>query len=139
MFWFLAACAWVSDKDLEERLDSDNDGVLVGEDCNDLDAEILGPKTWYKDVDEDGFGDDEIVIACEVPEGSWSLEGGDCDDTQDIVSPATPEICDGQDNDCDGLIDDDDEDVDTATGIRFFLDADEDGYGSFFDAMDDIS
>ena len=37
----------------------------------------------------------------------------DCDDTQGAVYPGASEICDGLDNDCNGVIDDDAEDLTT--------------------------
>ena len=38
-------------------------------------------------------------------------------------------VCDEKDNDCDGLIDGEDEDVDVATGQMFYVDSDRDGFG----------
>ncbi|PSR13661.1 MAG: hypothetical protein C7N36_07150, partial [Bacteroidetes bacterium] len=35
----------------------------------------------------------------------YSYCDGDCDDTNASISPGSPEICDGLDNDCDGLVD----------------------------------
>ena len=34
------------------------------------------------------------------------LAGGDCNDSNDEVAPTLPELCDGYDNDCDGLVGD---------------------------------
>ncbi len=72
----------------------------IDNNCNGLiDEEIT--KTWYQDVDGDGFaGYIEAVVSCEPqPEGA-SLEPNDCDDTRTDVYPDAPEVCDGVDNDC---------------------------------------
>ncbi len=51
---------------------------------------------------------------------------GDCHITDATVYPGAPEICDGQDNDCDGVVDMDDADVVVET---WYTDADGDGDG----------
>ena len=48
--------------------------------------------------------------------------GGDCDDEDAEINPDANELCDGEDNDCDGETDED------VVGV-FYRDRDEDGYG----------
>ena len=50
--------------------------------------------------------------------------GDDCDDANPQSSPASYEICDGTDNDCDGTVDNDPLDA-----TDWYADADGDGYG----------
>ena len=52
----------------------------------------------------------------------------DCNDHSETIHPAAEEICDYIDNDCDGLIDDED-DVGPSAHGKVFLDFDEDGFG----------
>ena len=97
--------------------DEDCDGQVDEEDAVDA-------PTWVADEDGDGYGaDGETVVACEGPSG-WVEEAGDCDDAQAEIHPDAPERCDGVDEDCDGLVDE--EAMDAAT---WYPDADGDGYG----------
>ncbi len=53
----------------------------------------------------------------------WS-EGEDCDDSRDDIWPGAEELCDGEDQDCDEVIDEEAVDL-----LVMYRDADEDGYG----------
>jgi hypothetical protein len=60
--------------------------------------------------------DEEEQTTCAVSDGdedddgdvSDYYDGGDCDDNDPLNFGGNPEVCDGQDNDCDGAVDDDD-------------------------------
>ena len=55
------------------------------------------------------------------------LGGEDCDDTDPEIGPEADEICDGIDNDCDGLVDAEDSSI--VDAIEGHPDLDGDGYG----------
>ena len=64
-------------------------------------------------TDLDGnIGRDSLVVNIDDPlarddDGDGYTEyGGDCDDTDDTLSPAEVDICDAIDNDCDGMLND---------------------------------
>lgn len=78
-------------------------------------------KVWFRDHDNDGFGDTEVTVnQCGKPVGYVSV-GGDCHDDDNTIYPGATEICDGKDNDCDGATD---EGVITV----WYKDSDNDGY-----------
>ncbi len=125
---------------LVER-DADGDGhdaiACGGDDCDDDDAnrypgnpEIcdLGHDedcslTTVGELDRDGDGAFDLMCC---NEGNC---GGDCDDTTIARSPTQPELCDGLDNDCDGDIDEERNEVD------WYPDADGDGFGAMDGAI----
>jgi hypothetical protein len=77
---------------------------------------------WYRDVDGDGFGAaSSVLFACTLPTGYIAADG-DCDDARADVNPLVAEVCDGEDEDCDGIVDD-------GVATEFFFDADADGHG----------
>lgn len=93
----------------------------IDDDCDELTDEDLALSTYYLDGDTDGFGGEDTVDACGEVEGA-SLLSGDCNDEDPTVFPGATEICDGQDSDCDSLIDEDG----TTT---YYVDSDGDGFG----------
>ena len=65
---------------------------------------VMEGQTYYPDSDNDGFGSmDNSIIACEVLQG-YSLNTGDCDDTNPAVYPGAPGTAEGIDNNCDGSV-----------------------------------
>ena len=118
--------------ELENQIDNDGDGYTEDAgDCDDSDSEINPAANevcdnidnncnaeidegvtnpYYQDVDGDGFGLNGIdpVMTCSPPDGYVS-NNQDCDDFDSAVYPGAPELSDGIDNDCDGQIDEQNE------------------------------
>ena len=97
----------------------------IDNDCNgSVDESAVDATTWYADTDGDGYGDRSVSTrACDAPVGSVAVSG-DCADTDAARNPGAAEVCDGVDQDCDGVVDDNATDASTWYG-----DDDGDGYG----------
>ncbi len=86
--------------------------------------------TWFADADGDGFGSDSDTIdACSAEDG-YVETGGDCDDTNEAMSPGLDEVCDGLDNNCDTF-------ADEGLGQTFYADSDGDGHGDPASTVED--
>ncbi len=90
----------------------------IDNDCDGAIDELLTRAFWLDD-DLDGFGTAQSELACGARPG-LAEEGGDCDDSNPQVHPAAEELCNGIDDDCDGL---------KLTQSTWYEDADGDGYG----------
>lgn len=111
----------------------------AAEQCNQLDDDCDGSVDdnvatflLYPDLDGDGYGDGSVPALnpppCLILEG-YAPNETDCNDSVPSIHPAGAEKCDGLDNDCDGLLD---EDVKTT----FYLDEDGDGAGGHSGQVD---
>ena len=96
------------------------------DDCNgQVDgADALDAEQFFGDTDGDNFGDpDSPQLSCQIEEG-LSANSNDCDDTLAEVYPGATEVCNTLDDNCDGQVDLDVEDLPV-----WYLDGDGDGYG----------
>jgi hypothetical protein len=87
------------------------------------------------DADDDGYSTGPAVLSCSSPGPGYKNSGiiafEDCDDnpkTGGRVNKGAQEICNGVDDDCDGLVDNDDPSVVGKT--NWYMDADDDGYST---------
>ncbi len=104
--------------------DNDCDGSVDEDDADDA-------STWYADLDGDGFGNQaDSAAACTQPKG-YVADDSDCDDGDGAVNPGAGELCNGYDDDCDGVVDED-EASDAAT---WYHDGDGDSYGDAGDSQ----
>ena len=112
---------WVSVAALCACRDGGESGLDSGASCGDV------LTVWYADMDQDGFGDPATARqTCEAPSGHVP-DGTDCDDTDPAIFPSAEELCNEQDDDCDGAVDDD-------LTRSWYADADADGWGRDQDA-----
>ena len=67
----------------------------VDQDCNGGIDDGLPFETWYPDLDNDGFGDENAdpFVACDVPPDAALDENSDCDDTRPEVRPDQDDPC----------------------------------------------
>ncbi len=107
----------------EERcnfMDDNCDGLT-----DDDDPALVGRYSLYPDADGDFYGEEGSVPiqACTVWTGYW-ITDDDCDDSSSSFHPGAADRCDGLDQDCSGVADDN-----SLYYRSFFLDSDGDGYG----------
>ncbi len=107
--------------------DDNCDGSLV------VGADADVPR-WYIDRDGDGYGsEDQSIQQCEGLPG-YAPRAGDCDDRDADRRPTAWERCNDVDDDCDGLLDQ--EDPDSVVDRVWYLDGDGDGWGRADDSLE---
>ena len=132
---FLAGCGGITPYVTPDDCDSADTGCAAetttlppgaaAEDCTDgVDNDLDGLVDCLDDsCDEECDADNDGHL-------SEEMGGNDCDDTNPAAYPGAQEVCDDVDNDCDGYIDDDDDDVNLSDAPTWYLDSDGDGYGN---------
>jgi hypothetical protein len=84
---------------------------FVDNDCDAIVDEMVSDMLW-PDADGDGFGDGSASPTTGCAGGGYAAQGGDCDDADPHINPSSPEVCNGYDDDCNGLLDGPLEDMD---------------------------
>jgi hypothetical protein len=88
------------------------------------------PKVYFQDVDGDGDGNEKVSrVFCRAPtvfpgKPVYVLSGRDCDDTRADIYFGAPELCNGKDDNCDRVIDEN-----LPNPQNFYRDEDGDGVG----------
>ena len=83
-----------------DLIDNDCDG-----DIDDADSSVVGSTTYYADLDGDTYGDPTNALTACVAPSSYVSDDTDCDDGARSINPAATELCNGVDDDCDGVSD----------------------------------
>ncbi|MCK6528021.1 putative metal-binding motif-containing protein, partial [Myxococcota bacterium] len=85
----------------------------IDDDCDDVPDDGLVFVDYYPDADNDGHGGyGTPVAACDGAPGGYVAVADDCDDTNPDVHPGAVDVCNGIDDDCDDLVDEEDVDAD---------------------------
>lgn len=91
-------------------------------------TEIIGGSIFIYDNSDNCESVSIISNLCDDMDGDgFTVAEGDCDDTNSLVYPGSIEICDGIDNNCNGLIDGDDPNL--VGQAIWYADTDNDGLG----------
>jgi gliding motility-associated-like protein len=110
---FILACSLPVNYVLDTQDCDDNNSNVspVGtEVCNGIDDNCTGQidegvtHWYYADLDNDGYGGNDSIQACTLPDG-YVTDTLDCNDNEPLMYPGGIEGLNGVDDNCDGLID----------------------------------
>jgi len=93
----------------------------IDQDCNGSD--LACPKTWFRDFDNDGFGNSNVFTVSTIQPSGYVANNTDCNDFDELINPGADENCNMKDDNCNSYIDE---------GIprnAYYLDIDGDGFG----------
>ena len=107
-----------ADETCADDIDNNCDGVVN-------EGTAVDALLWYQDADQDTYGDpNQTMYSCEQPAG-YTDDSTDCNDYNNLQYPGAAEYCNGADDDCDNLIDED-----SPVGSNtYYQDLDLDGFG----------
>jgi hypothetical protein len=91
--------------------------------CDDQDNNCSGTIDEGCDDDNDNYCNAKLVVV--GGPSTCTAGGGDCNDTDSAVNPATTEVCDGKDNNCNKIIDE----AGAKGCTQWYYDGDQDGFG----------
>lgn len=129
----ISGCEYPTDSPTHGAVDADGDGYVSaetgGEDCDDTDAAVHPGVTdscdgfdtdcdgvvdsdappWWIDRDGDSWGDvsSTPIYSCTSPGDSYIERAADCNDHNVTINPGEAEKCDGIDQNCNGVVDED--------------------------------
>ncbi len=77
----------------------------IDENCDGAIDNGFGATTYYADSDSDGYGAEIGISFCSDPGSGYLANNTDCDDANGSIYPGLPEIINGIDDNCDGIVD----------------------------------
>jgi hypothetical protein len=72
-------------------IDTDGDGTPDINDCAPTNPSIATPRTFFRDLDADGFGNpnDSVILCQSTPPAGYVSASGDCNDQNSYINPST--------------------------------------------------
>ncbi len=104
---FVADSTDCNDEDNRVNPDATETCNAIDDNCDGTVDDGTTQSTYYMDMDQDSYGDPAMsTLACTLPSGFVS-DNTDCADNNAGVNPGATEVCNPQDDDCDGVLNED--------------------------------